>query len=323
MAGPRFVRANYQDLFGSSQLPVLEDLFRWELQQHPSRRAALFQKKSTSRDIMQTSAMHDLPLLQAIAEGQDYSFEATPQGANKTFVPVKYGLGVSISEEAQEDGKFDEIGDMLRKLAKSARESQEIQAMNIFNLGFSTATTADGVALFSDSHTMPSGGTLRNVLSSAADLSDTSLKQMLTDFKTQFIGDSGIKYMIQPRNLVIHPDNYHLAKELIGSDLSTAVAVTGTGAAGDGVSNTNNMNSLREYGLQVVDSAHLTDADAWFLTAAPSDTKLMIISRKDIETKAAGNDAGFINDSLLYKCRYREVVGASEPIGVFGTPGAG
>src|ERR1044072_2774737 len=127
MASPKFVRANYSDLFGSAQLPVLEDLFRWELQQHPSCRGILFNTTSMSRDIAQASSMHDLPLLQAIAEGQDYSFEAPPQGANKTYSPVKYGLGISISEEAQEDGKFDEIADMLRKLAKSEIESQEIQ----------------------------------------------------------------------------------------------------------------------------------------------------------------------------------------------------
>lgn len=321
MAGPKFVRANYADLFGSAQLPVLEEMFRWELQQHPSRRGILFNTKSISRDITQASSMHDLPLLQAIAEGQDYSFEATPQGANKTYAPVKYGLGISISEEAQDDGKFDEIADMLRKLAKSARESQEIQAMNVFNNGFSTLTTADGVALFSASHALPSGGTLRNKLSSDSDLSDTSLKQMITDFKTQFVGDSGIKYLMSPRYLVVHPDNYHLAKELIGSELSTAPVQNAAGT--DNVSNANNMNSVREYGLQVVESPHLTDADAWFLVSDKGDHRLNIYSRKGIETKAAGNDVGFMNDSLLFKCRYREIVGAPEPIGVFGTPGAG
>ncbi len=208
---------------------------------------------------------------------------------------------------------------MVRKLAKSARESQEIQAMNIFNNGFSTETTSDGVAIFSASHTLPSGGTLRNVLSSASDLSDSSLEQALIDFETQFVGDSGIIYGMRPRNLVVHPSNKRLAMELIGSDLRARTETNST----TGVTNVNNMNSLKEDGLRVVSSPHLTDPDAWFLTADPRDANLYIISRKDIETKAAGADVGFVNDSILYKCRYREKIGATEPYGVFGTPGQG
>lgn len=316
---PKFLRDNFSDLFGASMLPALEEVFRFELSQHPSRREMLFKKVSTARDIWQATAMHDLPLLKQVSEGQEYSFEAPSQGASKTLKPVKFGLGVSISEEAAEDGKFDEIADMVRKLAKSARESQEIQAMNIFNNGFSSETTSDGVAIFSASHTLPSGGSLRNKLSSDSDLSDSSLETMLIDFETQFVGDSGIIYSMQPRNLIVHPSNKRLAMELIGSELRARTETNST----TGVTNVNNMNSLREDGLRVVSSPHLTDADAWFITAEPVDTGLRIISRKDIETKAAGADAGFVNDSILYKCRYREKIGATEPYGVFGTPGAG
>ncbi len=319
MSGPRFLRDNYGDLYGATMLPVLEEVFRFELQQQPSRREMLFQKRATQRDIWQATAMHDLPLFSQIAEGQDYNFEAPSQGANKTLKPIKFGLGISISEEAAEDGKFDEIADMVRKLAKSARESQEIQAMNIFNNGFSSETTSDGVALFSASHTLPGGGTLRNKLSSDADLSDTSLETMLIDFETQFVGDSGIIYSIRPRNLVVHPSNKRLAMELIGSELRARTETNST----TGVTNVNNYNSLKEDGLRVVSSPHLTDADAWFITAEPVDTGLRIISRKDIETKAAGADVGFQNDSVLYKCRYREKIGATEPYGVMGTSGAG
>lgn len=315
---PKFLRDNFSDLYGVDMLPVLEEIFRFELAQQPSRREMLFQKKATTRDIYQSTEMHDLPLLQQIAEGQEYSFEAPAQGASKTLKPVKFGLGISISEEAADDGKFDEIADMLRKMAKSARESQEIQAMNIFNNGFTSETVADGAALFSTSHPLPSGGSFRNRLSVDADLSDTSLEDMLVDFETQFVGDSGIIYRLAPKNLVVHPDNKRLAMELIGSDLRARTEVNG----GNGITNINNMNSLREDGLRVVSSPHLTDADAWFLTCEPQDTGLRIISRKDIETKAAGADAGFVNDSILYKCRYREKVGAIHALGAFGTTGA-
>lgn len=309
MAAPVILKANYGDLFGSAQLPVLESIFRSELMMHPQRRAELLKVVKTERDIYQTSEMHDMSLYSQVAEGADYNFDSPKQGANKTITPVKFGLGFSISEEAVEDGRFDHIADATKKLAKSGIESQEVNAMNIFNNGFGTETTADGVALFSASHTLPRGGTVRNLLSTAADLSVTSLEQMLQDFETQFVGDTGIIYKLMPKVLLCHPSNKRLAKELIGSDLKPESA-------------DNNMNSFKEEGLRVVSSPHLTDTDAWFLLAAPENHGLYVVSRKPIETKASGGDVGFMNDAMFYKARYREKVAAVHPYGVFGTAGA-
>lgn len=315
---PKFLRDNYSDLFGADMLPALEELFRSDLQRHPSVRERIFKTVSTDRDIWQSSELHDMPLMEQLQEGQDYSFEAPAQGAAKTLKPVKYGLGFSISEEAVDDGKFAFIADAVAKLAKSARESQEIQGMAVINNGFSTELVADGLSLFNAAHTLPSGQTFRNVLSSPSDLSDASLEQMLIDFETQFVGDSGIIYKIQPKMLVVHPSNKRLAMELIGSELRAATDTFGT----DGITSVNNMNSMKQEGLIVVSSPHLTDTDAWYLMADPSETGLRIISRSPIETKAAGAEAGFVNDSILYKCRYREKVGAIHGYGVFGTAGA-
>lgn len=309
MSAPVFVRSNYADLYGSAMLPVLEELFRSELEMHPSRREELFKVVKTDRDIWQSSELHDMPLFSTIPEGSDYSFDRPKAGANKTLTITKYGLGFSISEEAVADGKFDHISDAVRKMAKSARESQEIQAMNILNNAFGTTTTADGASLCNATHTLPSGGTFRNQLSSASDLSRTSLDTMLSDFETQFVGDSGIIYKMMPRTLLVAPGSKRYAMELVGSDLKPDTT-------------DNNMNSIKGDGLKVVSSPHLTDTDAWFLLAAPADTGLRIISRTGIETKAAGGDAGFVNDSILYKSRYREAIGATHAYGVFGTAGA-
>jgi phage major head subunit gpT-like protein len=308
MSSPVFMRSNYSDLFGSSMLPALEELFRSELEMHPSRREDLFKVVSTQRDIWQSSELHDMGLFKEIAEGSDYSFERPRQGANKTLSPVKYGLGFSISEEAVDDGKFDFIADAVRKMAKSARESQEISAMNIINNGFSGTTTADGVALFSTAHTLPSGLTFRNRASSDVDLSPAALDAALVDFETQFIGDSGIIYRLAPKVLLVHPSSKRYAMEIVGSDLRADTM-------------DNNMNSLKSDGLRVVSSPHLSDSDAWFLLSEPANTGLRIVSRKPIETKAAGGDVGFINDSILYKSRYREIIGAIHAYGVWGTSG--
>ena len=306
---PVFMRSNYSDLFGSSMLPVLEELFRSELAQHPSRRSQLFKEVSTDKDIWQSSELHDLPLFQQVEEGQDYSFYKQSQGVSKTLRPVKYGLGFSISEEAVADGKFDFIADAVKKMGKSARESQEISAMNVFNNGFSSELAADGLSIFNTAHTLPSGLTFRNRLSSATDLSATSLEQALVDFETQFIGDSGILMNIKPKVLLVAPEAKRYAMELIGSELKADTP-------------NNNLNSLKQDGLIVVSSPHLTDVDSWFLLADPSETGLRIINRQGIQTKAAGDDVGFINDSIYYKSMYREKIGVTHPYGIFGALGA-
>jgi hypothetical protein len=304
---PVFLKANYADLYGSAMLPALEELYRQELAQHPQRRDQLFKKVKTERDIWQASEVHDMPLFSQVAEGEDYSYNRPRAGWNKTFVPLKYGLGFSISEEAVDDGKFDMIADAVRKMAKSARESQEIAAMNIFNNGFSSETAGDGVAVFSASHTLPSGLTFSNLLT-AADLSVSTLDDMLTRFETQFIGDTGIIEFIRPKVLLVPSASRRYALELIGSDLKADSA-------------DNNMNSLKGEGLRVVSSPHLTDADSWYLLSEKEETGLRIVSRKDVETKYAGSDAGFDNDSIKIKSRYREKIGVTHAKGIFGCAG--
>jgi Mu-like prophage major head subunit gpT len=309
MAAPVAIRGNYSHLYGSSALPVLEELFAFEMAQHPSKREMLFKVVPHDRDIWQSSEMHDMDLFSEVGEGSEYSFKRPKQGASKTLSMVKFGLGFSISEEAVEDGKFDLIADMTKKLAKSARESQEIQAMSIFNNGFSTELTADGVSVFNAAHPLPSGGSFRNTLAAAADLSVTALDTALSDFETQFVGDSGIIYNQKPRILLVHPSQKRYAMELVGSELKADTP-------------NNNMNSFKGDGLQVVSSPHLTDTDAWFLIGDKSETGLRIVSRSPIETKAAGPDVGFSTDSILYKARYREKIGVTHPYAIFGSPGA-
>ena len=308
MSAPVALRNQYSDLYGSAMLPMLEELFRAEMAMHPSRREQLYKVVAHDRDIWQSSELHDLELFSEVAEGSEYSFKRSKQGASKTLTPKKMGLGVSISEEAVSDGKFDLIGDMIRKLARSGKESQEVDAMNVFGNGASggTETTADGVSVFNASHTLPSGGTFRNTLSTAADLSATSLDTALTDFETVFVGDTGIIYNLKPRTLLVHSSQRRYAMELIGSDLKADTA-------------DNNMNSLKGEGLTVVSSPHLTDTDAFYLLASPSETGLRIISRAPIETKSWVDE---YTDSILYRSRYREKIGVTHPYGVFSSPGA-
>ena len=312
MSAPYAVRSQYTHLYGSSMLPVLEEIIDYELAQHPMRRDLLFQKVATDRDIYQVTGMHDLPMFENVTEGSEISLSRPLQGASKTFSIKKMARGFSISREAVEDGKFDLIADMVRKLAKSARESQEVDAMNVINNGLSgSETTPDGVAVFSTAHTLPSGGTFRNRLSSDADLSPSSLDTMLQDFETQFVGDSGIIYAPKPKYLWCHSSNKRYAMEILESQLKADTA-------------DNNKNPFLADGLMVVSSPHLTDTDAWGLAAAASENGLRVIEREALRFSYSNPDegSGFLTESMICKASYREQVGCVNPVGLFGTVGA-
>lgn len=303
------LRNQYGDLFGPDSLPVLEEIVQTNYDMHPSRRELLFKIVPHDREIWQSTEMHDLPLFKVVPEATEYSYERAMQGANKTLTVVKYGSGFSVSREMVEDGKFPFIADMSEKLGRSAKETQEIAAMNVINNGFTTELTADGVSLFNSAHPMPRGGTFRNTLTVASDLSESSLKQMLTDFETQFVTDNGIILNIKPKILWVHPDNRRYAQELVGSDLRPDSAE-------------NNINTLKSDGLIVMSSPHFTDPDAWGLSADSSQTGLFIIARRGFQVERAGSDLGFHTDSQYIKASYREAIGAVHGRGIFATAGA-
>lgn len=309
MATPALKRTNFGDLFSTTMLPVLEEIFQSNLQRHPSVRDRIFKKIMSDRDIWQYTEIHDMPLFSSVSEGADYTFDRPKQGYDKTFTHVKYGLGFSISEEAVEDGKFSFIADAVEKLAKSAKETQEQAAMDILNNGFTSATTADSQPVFSTAHTTPTGTyTIANKPSTDLDLSFSSLSTCLSNFKKAFRGDSGIYNLIMPKILLVPTELELYAKQLVGSAQIADSA-------------DNNMNPFQN-GLQVIASPHLTDADAWFLLSDPSEHGLRVIERKGIETMSGPSAVGFLNDAVFYKCRYRESVGAVNHQGLYGTSGA-
>lgn len=306
MSAPVVLRQNFSDFRGADMLPALEEIFMSELQMHQSKRDLLFSYKSPNGGIWQYSEVHDMPLHSETAEGAEYSYQRPNQGASKTLAVSKYGLGASISDEMIRDAKFDVVADIIRKMARSGKESQEIQAMSILNNAFTSSVTADGQALCSTAHTLPSGATFANRPSTDLDLSRTSLDQLMSDFETNFVGDTGIIYTMKPKYLLVHTDSKRYAQELLGSEKQPD-------------SDFNNINSLKDEGVQVISSPHITDTDSWFLLADKQDTGLVIVQDYPIQTKGWEDED---RDAVKYKSRYREKIGATNGYGIIGTTGA-
>jgi hypothetical protein len=306
---PALKQVNFADLYGSASLPVLEEFFMYNVSQVPVMRDLLARVIQHDREIWQYTESHDMPQPVVVAEGEDYTLGAPKQGYDKTLSITKKGYGFSISEEAFDDGRFDMIGDAIAKLAKSSREKQEQDFMDLFNNGFSSATTADGQSIFSTAHITPTGTiTISNRPATHADLSFISLSTGISDFARVFRGDSGVYQMIKPKFLLVPAQLELYAKQLVASAQEADTA-------------NNNINPFHNQ-LQVVASPRLSDSDAWFLLADKMDNGLRIINRKSLEFVRAGKDSGFLNDNIILKCRYRDAVAAVNHLGLYGTAGA-
>ena len=311
MAAIDGLQSKYPDLLGVAALPVLEAIFQGTVKQFPSVAEKCLKRINHDREIYQFSELHDLALFSSVAEGADYTFDSPEQGSDKTLTAVKFGLGLSLSEELFEDSKLDFVADGVRKLAMSAAETREQAAMDLFNNGMpgGSETTADGLTIFNTSHTTPGGViTIANKPAVDVDLSFSSLADSISAYKKAFRGDSGIYQSYRPTKLLVPTELELYANQIVKSALETDT-------------NNNNMNPFRQQ-LEVVASPHLTDADAFFLLSDPDMHFGRIVTRKGLETKAAVGDAGFVNDNLLYKARYRESYGVFAPHGMYGTSGA-
>lgn len=151
----------------------------------------LFGQKSTTRKFERMQSIAPFGSMPQKGEGEEYSFDQIQPGYSKDITPVEYGFGFQWTETSMEDDDFEVLAQYSRWLGFSARVLQETQAAAVFNNGFSSQKTADAVALFSTSHALKRGGTVKNRLSTDSDMSIGALAQMRSDMRTNTKLESG------------------------------------------------------------------------------------------------------------------------------------
>jgi hypothetical protein len=177
----------------------------------------------------------------------------------------------------------------------------------LLNNGFTTFNSGDGVTLFSTSHPTVAGGNNANRLATNADLNETSLEQMVIDIAA-FVDERGLLIAARPRKLIVPPALMFVATRLLQTELRTGTA-------------DNDLNALRSNGsipegYRV--NHYLTDADAFFLTTdVPNGMKHFVRT-----PMATSMDGDFDTGNVRYKARERYSFGVSDPLGIYGSPGA-
>jgi len=214
-----------------------------------------------------------------------------------------------LTEEAIEDNLYDSLSARYTKaLARAMAYTKQVKAAAILNNAFDSGTTyGDGVSLCNTSHPLVSGGTNSNRPAVAADLNETSLEAAVIQIG-QWTDERGLKIAAQPRKLVIPSNLQFVATRLLETEGRVGTA-------------DNDLNAIRSNGSipeGYTINHYLTDTDAFFImTDVPNGLKHFTRS-----PMATSMDADFDTGNSRYKARERYSFGVSDPLGIFGSPGA-
>lgn len=244
-------------------------------------------------------------------EGAAYVTDVIRSGYTKEFIHTEFGLMFEVTQTALEDDRYDVLSDHAKWFMFSARVVQEKRAAIPFNNGFAGGgeTTPDGVSVFNSAHVLKGGGTARNLLTTAADLSWTSLQQALVDWQRETKFEAG-QNMMAVEDLILHvpPELEFTAAKLVNSTLQPGVA-------------DNDLNTIRTLrNITVVKNVYLTDTDAWFLLAGNKSHGFCSYTRVPMSMEPAMQDPRTRN--RLYPVRFRQSWGVKWWQNAFGTPGA-
>lgn len=306
------IRGNFGDFFFETQLPAIHGSI-WDRYKKARRVVPmLFSMETSDRSIEQMSQVSGLGLFSEIPETGEVRMDQPVQGFDSLFKHKRFGMGVEFSRDLFEDDRFGIVKRSSGELANSSIETQEIDGAGTFNNGFTGGAFVgpDGVALFSASHPMvKAGGVQSNILSVAADLDVTSLELALTDWGTMK-RSNGHDISLPAPNLLIHPSNQWNAIEILKSQMRS-----------DTANNTTNAFKHADGGEAIAKTIiwrKLTDTDAWFLVAPPSDNCLVWFWRVKPYTKGFADDRTERGGTAM---RYKKSHGWYDYIGVYGTAG--
>jgi hypothetical protein len=103
------------------------------------------------------------------AEGQALDVMDLSEGYLTRYTPRKLGLIMQISEELDEDGKYnDKYCNFARRMKRAMWKTMDVDAAQMFNRAANSAYVGgDGLSLANSAHTIPGGGTFSNTLSTA------------------------------------------------------------------------------------------------------------------------------------------------------------
>ena len=210
--------------------PGLNALFGLEYSRYESEHSEIFEEESSDRAFEEEVMLGGFGSAPTKGEGTAISFDDAQETYTARYQHETIALAFSLTEEAIEDNLYDRLASRYTKaLARSMSQTKQIKAAAVLNNAFDTANpVGDGAALCSSAHPSLSGNQ-RNQLTTAADLNETSLEQMLIDI-AGLTDERGLKIAVRGMKLLIPKELQFIAERVINSNLRSGTADNDTNA---------------------------------------------------------------------------------------------
>ena len=290
-------------------LPGLNALFGLEYKKYGEEHREIFETETSERSFEEETKLSGFSAAPVKNEGTAIAYDNAQEAWTARYQHETIAMGFSITEEAIEDNLYDSLSARYTKaLARAMAYTKQVKAAAILNNAFASGVTyGDGQTLISTAHPLVSGGTNSNRPTVAADLNETSLENAVIQIAA-WTDERGLLIAARPTKLVVPPALQFVATRLLETELRVSTA-------------DNDINAIKNNGSisgGYTINHYLTDTNAWFLTTdVPNGLKHFV--RTPLQNSM---DADFDTGNSRYKARERYSFGVSDPLGIYGSPGA-
>jgi len=288
--------------------PGLNALFGLEYKNYENQHAEIFDSENSDRAFEEEVMLSGFENASVKSEGSAVVYDNAQETFTARYQHETIALAFSLTEEAIEDNLYDKLSTRYTKaLARSMANTKQVKAANVLDNAFvgSGVLGGDGKTLIANDHPTIAGS-FSNRITTAADLSETSLEQSVIDI-AKMTDERGLKIAARGVKMIIHPEQQFIAERLMKSAQRVGTA-------------DNDINALKSMGMipqGYVVNNFISDTDAFFIkTDVPNGMKHMV--RSPIKTAMEGD---FETGNVRYKARERYSFGWSDPRGFFGSPG--
>ena len=290
-------------------LPGLNALFGLEYARYGEEHKEIYEVETSERSFEEETKLSGFGAAPVKSEGAAISYDSAQEAWTARYTHETIAMGFAITEEAVEDNLYDSLSSRYTKaLARAMAYTKQVKAASILNNGFNSSVAyGDGKSLFATDHPLVGGGTNSNRPASGADLNETSLEAAIIQIAA-WTDERGLLIAAKPKKLVIPPALQFVATRLMETEKRVGTA--------DNDVNAIVTNGSIPGGYTV--NHWLTDSNAFFiLTDVPNGLKHFVRS-----PMSTGMDGDFDTGNVRYKARERYSFGVSDPLGVWGSPGA-
>ncbi len=290
-------------------LPGLNALFGLEYSRYGEEHKEIYDTETSERSFEEETKLSGFSAAPVKNEGAAIAYDNAQEAWTARYNHETIAMGFAITEEAMEDNLYDSLSARYTKgLARAMAYTKQVKAAAILNNAFSPVYTyGDGVSLCSTAHPLVSGGTNSNRPTVGADLNETSLENAVIQIAA-WTDERELLIAAKPKKLIVPPALQFVATRLLETSLRVGTA-------------DNDINALKNNGSIPEGYAinhWLTDTNGWFLTTdVPNGLKHFV--RTPMSTSMDGD---FETGNTRYKARERYSFGVSDPLGIFGSPGA-